>query len=65
MQQKAIRTYWIGSFLAVWEAFVLFMFGMDSQLLSNLALHALCRANSSYLYVCFGQLSYHLSYTAD
>jgi class 3 adenylate cyclase len=29
VQQKAIRTYWIGSFLAVWEAFVLFMFGMD------------------------------------
>lgn len=29
MQQKAIRIYWIGSFLAVWEAFVLFMLGMD------------------------------------
>lgn len=29
MQRKAIRIYWIGSFLAVWEAFVLFMLGMD------------------------------------
>jgi class 3 adenylate cyclase len=29
VQQKAIRIYWVGSFLAVWEAFVLFMLGMD------------------------------------
>lgn len=29
VQQKAIRIYWIGSFLAVWEAFILFMLGMD------------------------------------